>query len=151
MTSQAPTSDLKSLASQCNNAAWDLIEKPDLTAGERADLVRLAGTASHCWSKIGTPSNIAHADLLFAWALARARAAAPAVDAAGRALAYFTQNPSKDWEKAFAHAAMAAAHHAAGDKDGHRWSYDEAQRLESTLALGDLKLFQAAFRNVPKP
>jgi hypothetical protein len=46
---------------------------------------------------------------------------------------------------------MAAALHCAGDGDGHRRHYNEAQRLESKLAPGDLKLFQAAFRNVPRP
>ena len=145
-------SDLhKRIASRCNDAAWDLLEKPDLAASECVALVRLAGTASYHWSEIGTAGNIAHADLLFAWALARARAAALAVDAAGRALAYFTQTPSKDWERAFAHAAMAASLHCAGDQEGHRRHYNEAQQLEGKLAPGDLKLFQAAFRNVPRP
>jgi hypothetical protein len=105
----------------------------------------------HHWSEIGTAGNIAHADLLLGWALARAGAAAPAVDAAGRALKYFTKNPSKDWERAFAQAAMAASFHCAGDHDGHRRHFNEAQQFESTLAPGDLKLFQAAFRNVPRP
>ena len=60
------------------------------------------------------------ADLLFSWALARVGAAAPAVDAAGRALRYFTENQSEDWERAFAHAAMATSLHCAGDREGHR-------------------------------
>ena len=141
----------KRIASRCNDAAWDLIEKPDLAASECLALVRFAATASHHWTEIGTARNIAHADVLLAWALARAAAAAPAVDAASRAVTYFTENESKDWEKAFAHAATAASFHCAGDQEGHRRHYDEAQRLGSTLAAGDLKLFQAAFRNVPRP
>lgn len=150
--SSASTSEMqKRIASRCNDAAWDLIEKPDLAATECLALVRFAATASHNWSEIGTPRNIAHADLLLAWALARAGAAAPAVDAGARALSFFTENQSKDWERAFAHAAMAASLHCAGDLDGHRRHYNEAQQLESTLAPGDLKLFQAAFRIVPHP
>ena len=141
----------KRIASRCNDAAWDLIEKPDLAASECLALVRFAGTACHHWSEIGIARNIAHADLLFAWALARAGAAAPAVDAAARALKYFTENETKDWERAFAHAAMAASLHCAGDQEGHRRYYNEAQQLEVTLAPGDLKLFEAAFRNVPRP
>ena len=141
----------KRIASRCNDAAWDLIEKPELEASECLALVRLAGTAAYHWREIGTESNIAHADLLFSWALARAGAAAPAVDAAGRALQYFTDKQSKDWELAFAHAAMAASLHRAGDLEAYRRHYDEAQRLEGKLAPGDLKLFQAAFRNVPRP
>ena len=135
----------KRIASRCNDAAWNLIEKPDLAASECLALVRLAGTASFHWSEIGTAGNIAHAELLLSWALARAGAAALAVDAAGRALRYFTETPSKDWERAFAHAAMAASLHCAGDQEGHRRHYNEAQQLQSKLAPGDLKLFQAAF------
>ena len=141
----------KRIASRCNDAAWTLIEKPDLAASDRVALVRLAATASYHWGEIGTERNIAHADLLFAWALACAGAAAPALDAAGRALQYFTDKQSEDWERAFAHAAMAASQHCAGNQDGHRRHYDAAQQLESKLAAGDLKLFQAAFRNVPRP
>jgi len=139
------------IASRCNDAAWDLIEKPGLAASECLALVRLAGTAAYHWREIGTESNIAHADLLFWWAFARAGAAALAVDAAGRALQYFTEKQSEDWERAFAHAAMAASLHSAGDLEGHRRHYDEAQQLEGKRAPGDLKLFQAAFRNVPRP
>jgi hypothetical protein len=141
----------KRIASRCNDAAWNLIEKPELEPGECLALVRLAGTAAYHWSEIGTEHNVAHADLLFSWALARAGAAAPAVDAAGRALKYFTEKQSKDWERAFAHAAMAASLHSAGDLQGHQRHYAEAQRLEGNLAPGDLKLFHAAFRNVPQP
>jgi hypothetical protein len=152
MTDSSPAvADMhKRIASRCNDAAWTLIEKPNLAVSECAALVRLAATASYHWGEIGTARNVARADLLFAWALARAGAAPPAVDAASRALKYFTENQSQDWEHAFAHAAMAASLHCAGDQDGHRQHFDEAEKLGSTLAPGDLKLFQAAFRNVPQ-
>jgi hypothetical protein len=141
----------KRIASRCNDAVWNLIEKPELTTSECFALVRLAGAASHHWNEIGTARNIAHADLLFSWALARIGAAALAVDTAGRALRYFTENQSEDWERAFAHAAMAASFHCAGDREGHRPHYNDAQQLQNKLAPGDLKLFDAAFRNVPRP
>jgi len=141
----------KHTASQCNNAAWDLIEKSDLSTDERVALVKLAGTAAYHWHTVGTETNIAHAHVLFAWALARAGAAVLAIDSAERALKYFTKNPSKDWERAFAHAAMAAAFHSAGDQEGYNRHYEAARQLESKLAVGELKLFQAAFRTVPRP
>jgi hypothetical protein len=141
----------KRIASQYNNAAWELIEKSNLSIDECVALVRLAGTAAYHWGVVGTAANIAHAHLLFAWALARAGAAVLAVDSAERALKYFTENQSKEWERAFAHAAMAASLHCAGDQEGHHQHYKEAQQLESKLAPGDLRLFQAAFRNVPRP
>ena len=149
---QLSTSDMqKQIASLCNNAAWDLIEKPDLTASECFDLLRLAGTASYLWSEIGTCHNIAHADLLFSLALSRAGAGALAVGAAERALKYFTESQSEDWERAFAHAAMAASHCCAGNEEGHLQYYKEAQLLENKLMSDELKIFQPAFRNIPRP
>ncbi len=90
----------KRIASRCNDAAWNLIEKPELEPDECLALVRLAGTAAYHWGEIGTEGNVAHASLLFSWALARAGASALAVDAARRALEYFTEKQSKDWERA---------------------------------------------------
>jgi hypothetical protein len=139
------------VASQCNDRAWTLIEKAELNAGECTDLVRFAATASYHWKQIGTESNIAHADLLLSWAFARIGASALAVQVASRAYEYFSQNQSEEWEKAFAHAAMAIALHGADDLQGHRRHYQEARLLEDKLTPGDLNLFQSAFRNVPRP
>ncbi len=137
----------------CNNMAWDLIEKSDLTANECFDLLRLTGAASYHWSEVGTSRNIAHADLLFSLALSQAGvgAGALAVDVADRTLRYFTENQSEDWERAFAHAAMAASYYCAGNEEGHYQHYNEAQLLEDKLAAGDLKVFQTIFRNIPRP
>jgi hypothetical protein len=139
------------IAAQCNNAAWNLIEQPTLDSREMAELVRLASTASYHWQRIGTLTNIAHADLLFSWAAARAGVGPIALDVASRALSYFSENPSEDWELAFAHAAMAIAFYCNGDRDGHERHYAAAKELGDTLPSKEASLFLAAFRSLPTP
>ncbi len=152
MSDQDPVDDQgfhKQIAASCNNAAWALVEKPVLDVTEVARLVTLAATASHHWNAIGTPSNIAHAGVLFAWAPARAGSGPAAVHVAGAALAFSEAGDTAPWERAFAHAAMAAACHANDDTDGYRRHYAKAQELASQLSGDDAQYFQAAFRTVP--
>ena len=135
------------IAAQCNNAAWDLIEKPDLSPGETTQLVTLAATARHFWLQVGNANQIAFAELLFGWALARAGSAA-AQHSAG--LAFEALKDGSDWDRAFAHAAMAAAS-AGHDAQAHGTHYAEAARFGAALSGGDAKYFTLAFANVPKP
>ena len=139
------------LAVQSNNAAWDLIERERLDAGDCAELVRLAATASSHWKEIGTADNIASADLLFGWALARSGAGPAAVDAAGRAFAHFSAKNSGATAMAFPHAAMAISLFSAGDGKGHRRHYLEARRIGDSLPAKDRRHFEAAFRTLPAP
>ncbi len=139
------------LAVQSNNAAWDLIEREPLDAGDCAELVRLAATASSHWKAIGNADNIARAELLFGWALARSGAGPAAVDAARRAFAHFSAKNSEATAMAFPHAAMAIALFSAGDREGHRRHYLEARRIGDSLPAQDRRYFEAAFRTVPEP
>ena len=137
-------------ASDCNNAAWSLIEKADLQSGEITELLTLAATARHHWHAIGTPNHTAHADLLFAWAMARAGAGEAATDLAEKTLAVFDA-AGAPWERAFAHAARAAAAEASGDRDAHETHHARAKALGETLEGPDATYFRAAFRTVPVP
>lgn len=139
------------IAMQSNNAAWDLIERDNLTAGECAELLRLAATASSHWKEIGNADNVASADLLFGWALARSGAGPAAVDAAGRAFAHFSAKQSGESGMAFPHAAMAMALFSAGDREAYLRHYLEASQIGARLPAEDRKYFDAAFRTVPKP
>ena len=139
--------DHRQIAARCNNGAWDLIEREGLTSEEQAELVALAATARHHWCAVGGASEIAHAELLFAWALARAGAGQAAMVAGQRALDGLAE--AADWEKAFAHGAMAAASLAAGAPHGSH--YRQAEALGKGLSGADARYFQAAFRTVPAP
>ncbi len=137
----------RSVASKCNDAAWALIEQPGLNSTDIAQLLMLAATARHHWHEIGNPSNVAHADLLFAWALARAGVAGASVVLADKALSYFGESGSI-WEQAFAHAAMAAACGADRDAEGFQRHYSRAEELGAELSGPDADYFHAAFKTV---
>ena len=134
-------------AAFCNNEAWSLLETPDLDATQTVRLVTLAATARHHWHEVGTASNIAHADLLFGWALARAGAGDAAMDAARASLTHFNEEGSV-WERAFAEAAMAAACRASGDEEGFAHHYAQARTLGDELDEDDAVYFQAAFNTL---
>lgn len=137
------------VAAQCNNAAWDLIEKSALDSHEIAELVRLASAASYHWRRVGASASAAHADLLFAWAMARAGAGPVALDAASRSLSYFMENQSEDWELAFAHAAMAMAFYCNGDSEGYKRHHQTAKDLADVLQPEEASIFLEAFRSIP--
>ena len=134
-------------AAFCNNEAWSLLETPELDAAQTARLVTLAGAARHHWHEVGTASNVAHADLLFGWALARAGAGDAAREAARTALEFFNAEGSA-WERAFAEAAVAAACRASGDDEGFARHYGQAEALGRELDEDDEMNFQAAFRTL---
>ena len=140
MPDQSPPSTLdlqKQIASKCNDAAWDLIEQPNLEP-------TLSATARHHWHEVGTPKNIAHADLLFAWALARAGVSKAAGPLARVAMSHFEKSGAT-WERAFAYAAVAAACQADGDTDGFKKQRTKAEQLGAQLSGADAKYFYAAF------
>lgn len=142
------SSDIRrSVASKCNDAAWALIEQTSLTSIDIAQLLTLAATARHHWHEIGNSSNVAHAELLFAWALARAGVAETSALLAGKALSHF-ENDGANWEQAFAHAAMAAACSAGRDTDGFQRHYSKAEELGAKLSQKDAVYFHAAFKTV---
>lgn len=135
------------VASKCNDAAWALIEQPGLNSTDIAQLLTLAATARHHWHEIGNPGNVAHADLLFAWALARAGVAGASALLADKALSHF-EDGGATWEQAFAHAAMAAACSADRDRDGFQRHYSKAEELGAELSHQDAVCFHAAFKTV---
>lgn len=140
----------KRIAASCNDAAWVLIEKNEPGEAELAQLATLAATARYHWHKVGNPGNLAHADLLFAWALARNGAGKAALHLAAVALEHFKANDSLPWELAFAHAAMAAACQSNGELEGYRQHYAQAKDLGAQLSGKDAQYFIAAFRNIPE-
>ncbi|MCB9520843.1 MAG: hypothetical protein H6699_08210 [Myxococcales bacterium] len=101
-------------AIECNNRGWDLVERAERSAAETEEMVIAASTAAYHWRRVGTPLNVARADMLLALALAFA-GAPQASEVAARQLAFYDEAGCEDWERALAHAAVAAAARASGD------------------------------------
>jgi len=138
------------MASSCNNAAWDLIEKEELTPDDALDLLTQAAAARHHWHVIGNDSQKAHADLLFVWATAKSGGSGVSIMLANRTVTYFEEKGGT-WERAFAHSAMAAAGAAMGDAKMLARHHAIASKLGSELSGLDAETFAAAFRSVPTP
>ncbi|MEO0989598.1 MAG: hypothetical protein AAFX00_01465 [Pseudomonadota bacterium] len=139
----------QAVADECHGMAWDLIEQIELSPEDTARLAQLASAALYHRKFFGRASGNAHATLLFAWAMARCGAGEVALQAGQQALEFFEGNLSKDWERAFAHAAMATACHAAVDVEGYMHHYQTAHRLMQRLRQDEAGNFMAAFRTVP--
>jgi hypothetical protein len=137
-------------AVDCNNAAWSLAGKASRTAAEDRDMLNRAYAAAYHWSRIGQPVNDARADLLVAHAHAVLGHGELALQYARRRLAFFEGPAAEDWDQAFAHAEMAYAAAAAGDKDLHATHY--AQALECGRAIQDeedRRIFLEEFSRIP--
>jgi hypothetical protein len=106
----------------------------------------------HLWSAIGTPRNLAMAQLLLGQVhalLGDARYALPYATAAHK---YFSANSSEPWQVAMSHAILAGAAHCAGDSALHETHYAAASALVATLPNGeDRAIFEATMKIIPKP
>lgn len=138
----------KRIAATCNNEAWDILELDNPDLGQIARLVACAATAQFHWHLVGTENNKAYADLLMAWALARAGVGAVALPLARETLSHFERSSSADWEMGFAHAAVAAASMAQNDREGFERHYSRADSIGQNLTGPEASHFHAAFRTL---
>lgn len=138
---------LKRCAASANNAAWDLLEDP---GSDPARTLQSAAAAREIWGRIGTRYQIAHADLLLAWAAARAGAPETSVALAGSALEILAADSGTAFDKAIAHAAMAAALYASGDMRGFADQKAQALIAAERLEAADRKYFERPFRTLPE-
>lgn len=138
----------KSVAASSNNEAWDILELDNPDLEQVARLVACAGTAQFHWNTVGTENNKAHANLLLAWALARAGAGPVALQLAQLALSHFEEYSSADWEMAFAHAAVAVASNANNDDEGFERHYVQAEAIGKKLDGPEASHFNAAFETL---
>jgi hypothetical protein len=153
---EAPTDDERRawhrrFAVDANNRAWALVEQAELAPSDREELLRAAYASAHHWGQVGTSQQHALAALLLAIAHARLGHADLARHHATAGSAYFDGRASEPWERAFAHAAMAAAASVAGDTEGHAKHYRLAREIGATLDVEDRTIFSATFCRIPAP
>jgi hypothetical protein len=137
-------------AAESNSLAWTLSEKSARTAAEDAEMLRAAYAASFHWSKVGTESNRARADMLLGHVHALLKQGAPAMHHARRSYDYVTAHESPEWEVAFANAILAHAAHAAKDVGAYSHHYPVARQLGEALAdPEERELFERTFARIP--
>jgi hypothetical protein len=137
-------------AVECNNHAWDLVEKEERTPSEQRDMLYSAYAAAHHWSTIGKPINDARAEHLLARVHAVLGRADLALQYAERYLTFCQNNPCEDWDLAFAHAEMANAATVNGDATLHKKHHALAkQHGDGIKEDADREVFFAAFARIP--
>jgi len=140
------------LAARANNRAWTLSEQTTRTPEEDREMLQAAHAAMYLWSAIGTPLNIALAQLLLGQVHALLGDARYAMSYAEAAHKYFSANAAEPWQAALSHAIFAAAAHCAGDSGLHERHYSAALALVATLPNAeDRAVFDATMKVVPRP
>ena len=139
----------KWFARESNNRGWELVELAQRTPAQAEEMVHAAHASALLWGKSGTDLNAARAHLLLGVVHGLAGDGALALRYAKVSLDYFTAHDCPDWEIAYAHAAMACAAHAAGDRGLHERHYREAARRNEAIAdPEDREIFMRTFRQI---
>jgi hypothetical protein len=139
-------------AVEANNRAWRLSESPARSDAEDAEMLDAAHAAAFHWAKVGTALHAARAQMLLGHAHALLGHAEPAMKYARAAFDYVMSHDSPPWEVAFAHAVLANAGAARGDKATHAVHHADAKALGGALADAEEKqIFEQMFATVPVP
>lgn len=124
-------------AVECNNHAWELLDKPQRTEAESERLVHAAHAAAFHWLDAGQPPNHVRALQLLGVTYAELARASEALRYSAQALDLARAHAAElaEWDWPFVYEACARAHAAAGDKSKAR----EFKRLaeDSASSLSD--------------
>jgi hypothetical protein len=139
-------------AVEANNLAWRLADSTARGEAGDAEMLDAAHAASFHWARVGTALQRARSQMLLGHVHGLLGQGGPAMTNARAAFDYVLGHDSEPWELAFAHAALANAAAAAGDKSTHARHYGEAKALGAALAdAEEREIFDAMFRTVPAP
>ena len=113
-----PTADQhRTLAIQCFNLTWDLLDKQDRTPEEDDKMIHAAHASRYHWGEIGSSLEFERGE----WQISRVYAVLgrpePARYHAERCLAICEANDIGDFDIVFAYEALARAHAVAGETD----------------------------------
>jgi len=134
------------------NRSWDLLEMPDRSADDDAEMLAAAFASAWHWRQVGTAENIALGDHQISKVASHVGQPALALHYARRALEAIEIGHFGNWQVAAAYEGMARACAAAGDDAGRDYW---VQRC--TVALGavpdaaDRSVVAEQLLNLPRP
>ena len=134
------------------NRSWDLLERPDRSPDDDAEMLAAAFGSAYHWGRVGTAENRALADHQISKVASHVGQPALALHYARRALEAIEIGRFGHWQVAAAYEGMARACAAAGDAAGRDYW---VQRC--TIALGavpdaaDRSVVAEQLLNVPHP
>ena len=142
----------KRLASQANNRAWDLSEKPRRSSDEDDEMLQAAHAAMYFWNIVGTLNNRAHAAQLVAHVCALLKLPEAAKHYLSQSQSFFLDGEGAPLDKAFAHAIAANVAASAGDTKLHSEHYRKARELLNDLPDSrDRETLRATIDVIPVP
>ena len=106
----------RSLAAGLFNRVWELLEQPDRTARDDAELVDAAHASRWFWAGVGTAKERAVGDWQISRVYSTLGRSEPAVHHARACLAAATQVPEETWLLASAYEGLARAYAVSGDR-----------------------------------
>ena len=147
-----PASWHRFFAIECNNRAWELVEKTDRSSAEEREMLDLAHASTFHWAKVGTELNSMRAQSLLSEVHAILGFGESAIRFSGPAKDYSLNRDTDDWEIAFAYAIHAHSCYAAGLTDEHEENYKAAKKAIAAIqATADREIVLRTFNQVPEP
>jgi hypothetical protein len=133
------------------NRSWDLLEQPDRSSDEDAEMLAAAfGSAWH-WQQVGTAENIALGDHQISKVASHVGQPALALHYARRALEAIETGHFGDWQVAAAYEGMARASAANGDDAGRDyWVQRCTVALGAVPDAGDRSVVAEQLLNLPR-
>jgi hypothetical protein len=131
-------------AVECNNVAWDLLEKSNRTADETERMLHAAHASVHHWLAAGNELNHLRGMVLLANVYAGAGLGERTVRYAEHALALSVSvgNAQSAFDRATVQAAASRAYLACGDGVRARAFFDLAQQAAENLDSEDRPVFE---------
>ncbi len=139
-------------AIECNNLAWKLSDQRGRSAIQDEEMLNAAHASAFHWAAVGTELHRARASMLLGRVHAALGAGQSAQKYAQQSYEYLAAHDPPDWEIAFAHAILAHAAFAAGDKALHQQHHAKANALGRAIAdAEDREIFFRTFNQLPSP
>ena len=102
---------------EANSGVYELLERADRTDDDTARMVHMAHAAAHHWGIVGGVAQLVRAEYLCSHVYAYLGRAEPALHHAERCLALCDRDDLRDFDRAFAHEALARALACSGRVD----------------------------------
>ena len=134
------------------NRSWDLLEQPDRSADDDAEMLAAAFASAYHWMQVGTAENIALGDHQIAKVASHVGQPALALHYARRTLEAIENGHFGDWQTAAAYEGMARACAAAGDLAGRDyWVQRCSVALGAVPDAADRSVVAEQLLNLPEP
>jgi hypothetical protein len=132
------------------NRSWDLLEMPDRSSDDDAEMLAAAFASAYHWMQVGTAENIALGDHQISKVASLVGQPTLALHYARRALEAIEIGHFGDWQVAAAYEGMARAHTAAGDRAARDyWVQRCTIALGAVSDAGDRSVVAEQLLNLP--